>query len=605
MDQVRKESDIVDIISQYVELKKRGKNHFGFCPFHEERTPSFSVQDEKQFFHCFSCGRGGNVFNFLMELEGLSFPQAVIRTAELAHIPLDGELVQQTIHQGHRKDSFEGQLLEIHKQAQSFYQQVLMQTKIGQEPLQYLLDRGLTRETIEEFGIGFSPPQREATVDYLKGTLKELSEEALKSSGLFSDRDDGQYYDRFSERIIFPIHNTRGEVVAFSGRFIGEEDPDRPVAKYLNSPETKIFNKSNTLFNFHRARPKIRNKEEVFLFEGYMDVIAAHQAGISHGVASMGTSLTEGHIQQLGKLTSKVILAYDGDRAGLEATVRTIELLARYSKLNIEIIPFEAGEDPDDYIQKRGTNAFLDLVNHGRETMIGFFLRYYRKGRNLSNESDLLDYIDLVLEKLTYVSSAIERDLIFRQLEEDYSITENALKTQFDHHLIQKQRQEHQPITPTVAVKPQEIVENRRMIAHPMEDTENILLHRLFHFPSETLNAIATAEDFEFLTESAQLLYILYQDYQEQFPDEDLHHFMDYLKEAPLRERVAKIEWMIIANEFSEVEIFDILNSLKRYELTRKINNIQKKMHQAAREGDVELQNECFNEIILLTQALD
>ncbi|MDZ7835887.1 MAG: toprim domain-containing protein [Alkalibacterium sp.] len=254
------------------------------------------------------CGRGGNVFSFLQEIEGLSFVEAVGKTAELADIPVDQTVFDQARQNRPNADSTKGKLLAVYEKAEHFYHHILVNTKAGEEAYQYLLDRGMTEESIETFKIGFSPPQREALKMYLDN--EELGEkEILKKSGLFSDRDDDRFYDRFTNRILFPIRDAKGRTVAFSGRAFIDDGQTR-TAKYMNSPETELFNKRRVLFNYDKARPVIRREGEVLLFEGFMDVISAWQAGVRNGLATMGTSLTEEQVHALDKVTDHVVIAY-------------------------------------------------------------------------------------------------------------------------------------------------------------------------------------------------------------------------------------------------------------------------------------------------------
>ena len=393
VNRIRQETNIVDVVSQYVQLKKSGKNLFGFCPFHEERTPSFSVAEDKQIFHCFSCGKGGNVFTFLMEVDGLSFPEAVFKTAEMSQIKLDDTLLNNRSHQNQESDSKRDKLIQAHEETADLFQHVLLNTKVGEEAYHYLLNRGLTKELMETFKIGFAPRERTMLHQYLLG--KEYTDEVLNETGLFVERDNGELIDRFYNRIMFPIRNQQGKTIAFSGRIFQQETEDKAGPKYLNSPETYLFNKRNVLFNFDMARGAIRREKEVVLFEGFMDVIAAWNAGVKNGVASMGTSLTNEQIHMLDRVTDRVLIAYDGDNAGIEATKRGVDLLTTETAFDVEVVSFTEGLDPDDFIKKYGASAFVELLAHGRDTLFAFKMRYHRKGLNLQNENERLSYLDL------------------------------------------------------------------------------------------------------------------------------------------------------------------------------------------------------------------
>ena len=290
---IQSQVNILDIVGQFVQLRKQGKSLFGRCPFHDERTPSFTVTEEKQLFHCFSCGRGGNVFNFMQELESLSFPESVVRVAELAHIPLDVEIPssQQAIPQKERK------LFAAHEKASEFYSHVLFNTKGGQEALHYLTDRGYTIDTLKEFGFGFSLKDRTQLTQLLQDL--ELTEQEMEATGLFVESQSG-VFDRFNQRIMIPLRNEHGQIVGFSGRVLpGYSDEFASQAKYLNSPETPLFAKRNFLFNFDLAKKNIRKENKVILFEGYMDVIKAHQNGMKNAVALMGTNIDNNKLKEI------------------------------------------------------------------------------------------------------------------------------------------------------------------------------------------------------------------------------------------------------------------------------------------------------------------
>lgn len=309
IEQVRSQVNIVDVVSQYVQLKQSGKNLFGLCPFHEERTPSFSVSEDKQIFHCFSCGRGGNVFKFMMEIENLSFPEAVKKVAEMEHLDVDSKYFTDAAPAS-RETSEQKQLIELHEQAVKLYHHILINTKMGKSALDYLHHRGVNDETIDLYQLGYAPQQR-----LLKPFFDERQADyqLLRKSGLFSETQDGKLRDRFVDRVMYPIRNATGQTVAFSGRLLAK-DSDMP--KYLNSPETELFNKRKILFNLDLARPNIRSKQPALLFEGFMDVISAYQGGIKSGIASMGTSLTEQQIYDIQRITREVIVCYDGDAPG-------------------------------------------------------------------------------------------------------------------------------------------------------------------------------------------------------------------------------------------------------------------------------------------------
>ena len=608
VNKVRQETNIVDVVSQYVQLKKKGKNLFGFCPFHEERTPSFSVTEEKQIFHCFSCGRGGNVFTFLMEVDGLTFPEAVIKTAELSQFELDESLVQDHDHKNQPNDSAKEKLIRVHEESAELFHHILLNTTIGEEALEYLTERGLTREVIDTFNIGFAPRERTMLHQYLVG--KNYEQELLKKTGLFVEKDSGELLDRFYNRIIFPIRNQQGKTVAFSGR-IFQQDADDSAPKYLNSPETQLFNKRTILFNFDLARSSIRREKEVILFEGFMDVIGAWKAGITNGIASMGTSLTNEQIHLIDRTTDHVVIAYDGDSAGIEATKRASDLLATETNFDIDIIRFAEGMDPDEYIKKNGADAFKELIAHGRETLFGFKMSYYRKSLNLSNESERLGYIEKILSELLSVTSAVERELYFKQLATEFDLSIDSLKEQFQQKFhesrnkrTKEKQQQSQQNHPAEANYPQ--VQTQKRKPTNIEHAERLLLNRLFHFEEAWIILKNIADEFHFVHDEYQMVFILYESFREHTANEGtIDAFIDFVKEPELKNLIVEIELLSISNEVSTREIEDYLDVISRKSgLQLQLKEKQDALKEASRRGDKEQLRVLMIEVVNLSRLL-
>ena len=357
VDEVRSRFDIVELVAEYVQLKRSGRNHFGFCPFHGEKTPSFSVSQDKQIFHCFGCGEGGNVFSFLMKMDGLTFPEAVKELAERTGLALP----QAAAEPGRE------QTLSVNKRLRScldwaykYYLHMLGRPEAA-EAVRYLRQRGLTAEIIERFGIGYAPDSWDAISQFLK--KKGYSEQEMFQAGLLST-SERKTYDKFRNRIIFPIHNQRGEIIAFGGRVLGDGMP-----KYLNSPETPLFDKGKNLYALHLARESIRKKKQAVIFEGYMDVIAAHQAGVTQAVASLGTSLTEAQARLLRNQADDVVIVYDADAAGQAATWRGLGILRQAGCL-VKVGRLPAGLDPDDYVRKFGGESFQRDIVDGAQLLV-------------------------------------------------------------------------------------------------------------------------------------------------------------------------------------------------------------------------------------------
>ena len=607
VNKIRQETNIADVISQYVQLKKKGKNLFGFCPFHEERTPSFSVTEEKQIFHCFSCGRGGNVFTFLMEVDGLTFPEAVIKTAEMSQFQLDDSLVQNHDHKNQTNDSTKEKIIRVHEDSAELFHHILLNTKIGEEALDYLTQRGLTREIIDTFNIGFAPRERTMLHQYLIG--KNNEQDLLKKTGLFVEKENGDLLDRFYNRIMFPIRNQQGKTVGFSGRIFQQDNEGAP--KYLNSPETQLFNKRTILFNFDLARPAIRREKEVILFEGFMDVIGAWQAGVTNGIASMGTSLTNEQIHLIDRVTDHVLIAYDGDSAGVEATKRASDLLSTETNFDIEIIQFSEGMDPDEYIKKNGADAFKELISHGRETLFGFKMAYYRKSLNLTNESERLGYIEKILTELLSVTSAVERELYFKQLANEFELSMDSLKEQFQQkfHDSRKQRtkdkQQQSQQTQTVEVNYSQVQMQKRKPDN-IEYAERLLLNRLFHFEEAWIIVKNATDEFHFVHDEYQMVFILYESFREHTSNEGtIDAFIDFVKEPELKNLIVEIELLSISNEISTREVEDYLDMISRKSvLQMQLKEKQEALTEASRRGDKEQLRILMIEVVNLSRLL-
>lgn len=608
---IRTETNIVDVVSQYVQLKKRGKNYFGYCPFHDEKTPSFSVAEEKQIFHCFSCGRGGNVFTFLMDIEGISFVEAVKKTAQLSHVDVDISLPDENY--SNPIQSKKDKLVQIYEEAASFYHQILLNTVTGQEALDYMMQRGFSLETLKEFQIGFSPSNRTALYQMLKA--KHFDDELLQESGIFSERrGQNDMFDRFSSRIIFPLRNPKGKTIAFSGRILQaspDTDSDYHEAKYLNSPETLLFNKRDFLFNFDKSRSEIRKSSEVILFEGYMDVVSAWQAGVKNGVASMGTSLTEEQNRMLTKVADNIVIAYDGDRAGIEATKRAIEILDKNKHFDISIFPLEAGMDPDEFIQQKGAKAFCEAIKNNRETSIQFYSRYLKTQLNLDTEKNRITYIETILKALVSLDSLVERELYLKELSDEFGIPVDSLQKQlkgYQQQLIADRtgpRQSNPTPISHYKANPDTAVTKKRKITQA-EQSEKQLLYRLFHF-EEVWSYLREIDDqFHFIHDDYQTIYILYEEfYQRTGQVGNIDQFLDRINNPALQNIIAEIEWFQLDSEVTYQEIEDLVHIIRdKSSLEDLLGKKQQEMKEARRSKDSEQAKSLMLEIVSISRQL-
>ncbi|MFR0073232.1 MAG: DNA primase [Blautia caecimuris] len=396
IEEVRSKNDIVDVVSQYVRLTKKGNSYFGLCPFHNEKTPSFSVTPGKQMYYCFGCGAGGNVFNFIMEYENYTFGEALKHLADRAGVELPKIEYSREVRQ---KAQEKAELLEINKQAaQYFYYQ--LRTEKGQTGLDYLKNRGLSEETMRKFGLGYSDRAGGGLYRYLKA--KGYPDDRLRESGLFNVDERHGMYDKFWNRVIFPIMDVNNRVIGFGGRVMGDAKP-----KYLNSPETKIFDKSRNLYGLNIARTT--RKKYLILCEGYMDVISMHQAGFTNAVASLGTALTSGHASLLKRYTQEVLLLYDSDEAGIRAALRGIPIL-REAGVNSRVVSLKPYKDPDEFILNMGPEAFEQRLEEARDSFL-FRVEVAENEFSMNDPQGQNQFFERCAQMLLELKDELERNL--------------------------------------------------------------------------------------------------------------------------------------------------------------------------------------------------
>ena len=348
----KQQAEIIRVIGEYVRLKKTGQNFTGLCPFHQEKSPSFAVHPVRQIYHCFGCGVGGDVFKFVMEVDKCSFPEAIRTVAEKCGIPIPRP--REHSPEERQENQQRAGLVEMHREAAAFFVRQLHEAAEGKVAAAYLEDRGMDRAATTRFGLGFAPSSGDALLRQLKS---KYSEKLLEASGLLSRDQSGRFYDRFRRRIIFPISNEAGKIIAFGARAMGDEQP-----KYLNSPETPIYSKSKVLYHLDRAKEGLRQSDFAILVEGYMDAIAVARAGLTNVVASCGTSLAEPQIKLLGRFTRRVIVNYDPDTAGQAATERSLVLLLE-KEFDVRVLALPGGADPDKFLKEHGADAYKKLLS--------------------------------------------------------------------------------------------------------------------------------------------------------------------------------------------------------------------------------------------------
>lgn len=420
IEEIRSSVDIVDYINQFVSLKRVGKNYVGLCPFHAEKTPSFTVSPDKQLYHCFGCGAGGNVFNFVMQYEKVSFFEAVKRIAEFIGIELP---------KPERKDrwietEFE-ELYEANRFAEEFFVKSLLKTSEGKKAMEYLYKRGVNDATIAKFGIGYSPEQWDALVQH---AIKQgFSLELLEKVGVIIKKEDGSYYDRFRGRIIFPIFSITGRIIAFGGRRLKD---DENIPKYINSPETKIYTKSKVLYGLYQGRDSIRKKGYAILVEGYMDCISLFQAGVENVVASGGTALTEEQVRLISNYTNTIYFIYDADSAGAKAMMRGIDLILAQG-IDVYIVNLPEGEDPDSFIKKHPVSEFDKLIENA-VNFVEFKASTYQKLGKLDDPNVKVKAIRSIVESISKIPDALKRSVFIREISSKYKIPEQVLNAELE-----------------------------------------------------------------------------------------------------------------------------------------------------------------------------
>ena len=407
IEEVRSRNDIVDVVGGYVKLQKRGSTYFGLCPFHNEKTGSFSVTPSKQMYYCFGCGAGGNVFTFLMQYENFTFSEALQSLAERVGI----DLPKQEMSEAQKKEADRRtQLLEINKEAAKYFYRLLRSPR-GENAYNYFKKRELSDETMKKFGLGYSDQYSNDLYRYLKS--KGYSDDLLKDSGLISVNEAQGAHDKFWNRAMFPIMDIHNRVIAFGGRVMGDGEP-----KYLNSPETKIFDKSRNLYGLNIARTS--RKEQILLCEGYMDVIALHQAGFDNAVASLGTSLTSGHANLLKRYTKEVYLTYDSDGAGVKAALRAIPILKEVGIIT-RIINMQPYKDPDEFIKALGAEAYQERIDHAENSFM-FEIRIMEQNYDMKDPEAKTLFYNEIAQKLLGFSEELERNNYIQAVADKYHI---------------------------------------------------------------------------------------------------------------------------------------------------------------------------------------
>ncbi|WP_274651895.1 DNA primase [Paenibacillus humicola] len=599
IDTVLRHHDIVETVGKYVHLTKAGKYMKGLCPFHSEKTPSFTVTPEKQIFYCYGCGKGGNAIKFVEEIEGYSFPEAVRHMAEEAGIAI--EWTGPAGRSSGPENAVRDKLIDAHELSAKLYHYLLKNTTHGQPAMNYLRSRGVTDKQIDHFMIGYAPAEWDTLARFLKE--RGFDPALMEKGGLLIARQDGSgHLDRFRDRIMFPILSRDGKTIAFAGRLLGDGQP-----KYLNSPETMLFGKSRTLYNFHHARAAMRKSRRVVLFEGYMDVIKAWSAGVDSGVASMGTSLTEEHCELLKRNAEEAVLCYDGDDAGQAAALKAIPLLEK-AGLKVQVAMLPKGMDPDEFIERNGPLAFMRETIEHPVSVTKFKLLYTRKHHILLEEEGQKNYLLEAVGIIAELDSPIERELYLKELSREFAFSLEALKQDCFEHRQQLQKKKAQRDnndnswnngrnenrrTPSSApaVLPAYQVAERKLLARMMQDAETAAAVH------EKLGEAFNVEDHAAI---AAYLYAYYA----QGNDPDISRFIASLQDDRLERTAASISMMDDEFPLDGQMLDDFIWEILKVPQFREIDRKKEGMVRAERSGDMLAAAKIASEIIALERRL-
>lgn len=477
LNEIRNNLDIVDVISNYLPLMARGKNYFGVCPFHDDHSPSMSVSKEKQIYTCFSCGATGNVFKFIQDYENLTFPEAIKKCADMAGIIVDiGQAKQKNKNQD---------LYDIYELSQKFYQNNI-NTELGKRAKEYLLNRKLDETIIKEFGIGLSLNERDMLTKILKS--KKYDDKTLIRSGLVNE-NNYILNDVYKNRIMFPLYDLNGKVIGYNGRVYNGETEN----KYINSKETDIFKKRELLYNYHRAKEECRKKKQVIIMEGPMDVIRSYTIGVKNCVAALGTAFGQEQAMLVRKLSTNVILCFDGDAAGLKATKGAIEELGKLG-ITPKIVRLENNSDPDEYIIKNGKDAFLTHINNPMNIM-EFKESLYKSELNLNNTEELAKYINKMISEIDKIEDDILREVSINKLSEETKVDINILRNK----LTKKEIEIKIETKPKINTKSNKYKKSEQyLIYYMLQDKDVIKMYekKITHMPTESYRHLAFQIDY-------------------------------------------------------------------------------------------------------------
>ena len=582
IEEVRSSNDIVDVISQYVTLKRSGRNYFGLCPFHKEKSPSFSVSPDKQIYHCFGCGVGGNVFHFLSKIENITFRESIEELAERAGITLPVLDSREDTKQMELKTK----VYEINALAAQFYHENLYKpsSKIAQE---YIKKRKLDNKTLQSFLIGYS-----GNFDELYQMLKQkgYTEEQMMASSMIVKSDRGRYLDRFRKRVMFPIQDVRGKIIAFGGRVLDDSKP-----KYMNSPETIVYSKGRHLFGMNLA--KNSGSKKIIIVEGYMDAISLHQRGINNAVASLGTALTEAQGRLLRKYSEQVIIGYDADGAGQAATLRGLEILQNLG-CDIRILQIEGAKDPDEFVVKYGPERFNFYVEKGR-SLIEYNVKMLKKQLHIVSANDKIKFLYDIARLLSKITNELEKEVYVEKIAKEYGISQEAIYAQIN-KLMYANQKGIKVLEKNTVVPVRKKVEQAEQLSAGTIKREKMLIFLLIapdYDGYHKINESITIEDIQ-SEQNKKIIKILYEHFRN--GDSNTSNCLDWFED----EEDINYLTSIMAEDFEITDmdkcLEDVIHFYEKERIQKQKNELIKKMESGTltKEEESKLVQE-LNKIIL------
>ena len=571
IEEIRNSNDIVDVISQYVILKRSGRNFFGLCPFHKEKSPSFSVSPDKQIFHCFGCGVGGNVIHFVSKIENLDFRETLELLANRANIQLP---TLDNSYQDNKKAMLKAKVYQINEIAAKFYHENLYKPT-SKEAQEYIKKRKLDNRTLKSFLIGYS-----GTFDELYKLLKQkgFTEEEILASSLVNKADNGRFIDRFRRRLMIPIQDTTGRFIAFGGRVLDDSKP-----KYINSPENIVYSKGRNLFGLNIA--KKYDTKKLIIVEGYMDAISLYQRGITNVVASLGTALTEQQGRLLRKNSEQVIIGYDADGAGQAATLRGLEILQNMG-CDIRVLQIYGAKDPDEFVIKYGPERFQKCVDSAI-SLVEFKVKILKQNLNLDNVNDKIKFLNEVAKILSKVDNTIEKEVYIDKISQEYNISKEAIYGEVNKLTYSKTSDKK--VLERAPIKSFIQKEEIEKIDEAVIKREKMVIYILVNYPNESyskIKDIITVDDIKAET-NKKIIAKIY----EQYEKNNMANILDFFVE----EEIVNYLSGIMADDFGIADINkcieDLLNIYNKEKLVNKRNDIIKKLENASSMTSEEVKN--------------